>query len=128
MGVAMARAPAVILVVAILGLGTCALLPESDTRERMAAALAPKRAECQRRIADWTRQGILTADRATASLASVRIDRDWWMSRQPDDRTEAALIMYCAWMPADGRYSVVIRDLEGSKLGSLVEGSWWPGW
>lgn len=119
----------IVLAAAVLPLATCMLIqPGGGDAERWARDLAPRRAQCIERANLWQQSGILVKERQELGVAAVRVDRSWWVGRSSSERTEAALILYCAWMPPTGQLGVTIRDMDGQKLGTLTNGNWFEGW
>lgn len=99
--------------------------PSADTPGgKVVADLRSKQAECRSNL---DKAIALGAERVSDSDGSsvAEFYRPVWDGLDHDDKIKQGLLVFCARMPASGRYSVMIRDRQsGEKLGSVTDGNW----
>lgn len=91
---------------------------------KVIADLKPKRAQCQENVRQLLDLGgVKISDADSYTVAEYY---GWnWSAFDHDDKIRQALLIYCAKMPDDGHWSVMIRDRQsGAKLGSVVDGNY----
>lgn len=89
----------------------------------IAAQLLPKRQQCRANVAELQTLGVRIVDRGDAS--TVFYPEVSWAAFTHENKVQQALLVYCAKMPASGRYSVLVHGERGGKLlGSVVDGSY----
>ncbi len=88
------------------------------------ASLLSKQPECIRNVAELETLGTTTlVDRGDFTV--MQVDDYVWSQFSHDDKVRQGLLVYCAKMPASGKYSVLIKGRKsGNNLGGIVDGNW----
>jgi len=117
----------VALVIAIVG---AAVSPKSSEPlsggERAIADLLPKRELCRHNLAELQKLGVRVTDYDGSTTAEY--PELAWDSLEHEDKIKQALLVFCAKMPDNGRYTVMIHGIHnGKRLASVVDGNFFDG-
>jgi hypothetical protein len=106
------------LVVAIYLIG-------GGVNEDVVSGLRSKKAQCQSGLASLKRVGFVTRESSSNDSGSFYVNERAWAELHYDDKIRDGLMIFCARMPDNGRYSAIIYgDKSGSVLGSVINGNW----
>jgi hypothetical protein len=87
------------------------------------ASLRENREQCRQNFNRLISLGVRVSDKDGFSVAEY--DERIWASFEHDDKIRQALLIFCAKMPDDGHYTVLIAGLhDGKTLASVVDGNY----
>ena len=92
---------------------------------RVVAELRSEQSQCRTNLRRLETSGTVRISDSKGVTAAA-FDEAGWSVLQEGDKVRLALVIYCAKMPDDGRYRVMIRGLyDGSSLARVVNGNYW---
>lgn len=88
------------------------------------AELMAKQEQCRVNVAQLEKLGTTTLV-GHGDYTVMQVDDYVWSRFDHDDKVRQGLLVYCAKMPASGKYSVLIKGRKsGDRMGGVVDGNW----
>jgi hypothetical protein len=113
----------VILIAMFFGSSDKTTAPVAGT-DKVIADLRGKQAVCRQNLQELESMGAVRIS-DSPGVTEAAFDEGTWNALEHDDKIKQALLIFCAKMPPDGHYQVMIRGLhDGKSMGNVVDGNY----
>lgn len=98
--------------------------PSAGQNDAMIATLRGRQAQCRKSLRDLEATGDVKISDFSEGV-KAEYDEIAWGALEHDDKIKAAMLIYCAKMPADGLLTLLIQGLhDGKSMASVVNGDY----
>ena len=95
----------------------------STANTAVIADLRPKQPQCRENLQQLEQLGVKVTD--VSGITAADYDETAWAALEHDGKIKQALLVFCAKMPPDGHYTILIRGLhDGKTKASVVDGNY----